>query len=106
MLEARIRETTLARECCRAVRETYGPEFALMEIIQGLNPSRIHLRLFCPGRLLFAASTADGRASRLPLLSPRTGTISRIHRLGSYLAVFRHWKRTRPDLIYVNQGAY
>ena len=82
----------------------YGSEFALMEIIQGLNPSRYSFEVILPSSAPLAASTADGLVSRLPLLSPRTGTISRIHRLGSYLAVFKHWKKTRPDLIYVNQG--
>ena len=82
----------------------YGSEFALLDILEQLNPAEFQVEVILPRNSPFAERLQKCNITQQALLWPKSHTQPRWKKILSYLQLARHWSRTKPNLIYVNQG--
>jgi glycosyltransferase involved in cell wall biosynthesis len=84
--------------------QLYGSELALLDILEALDRSRFSAEVVLPAGSPFSERLRVAKVPFLELLRPRAYQASRLKKLLTYWRLAVHWRRQRPDLIYVNQG--
>jgi glycosyltransferase involved in cell wall biosynthesis len=82
----------------------YGSELALLEILEALDRSRFSAEVVLPAGSPFSERLRAVGVPCLELLRPLAHRASGLKKLLTYCRLAEHWRRQRPDLIYVNQG--
>lgn len=82
----------------------YGSELALLDILEGLDPSVFRPEVILPYGTPFAAKLSKFGVANLCLLPPDMLHRSKMSKAWNYLQLAWHWQRTKPDLVYINQG--
>lgn len=82
----------------------YGSELALLDILEGLNPTVFRSEVILPYGTPFAAKLGRFGVANLCLLPPDMVHCSKVSKAWNYLRLAWHWQRAKPDLVYINQG--
>ena len=84
--------------------QLYGSELALLDIVEALDRSRFSVEVVLPVGSSFSERLRASGVSVQELLRPMAHQASRLKKLLTYWRLADHWRRQRPDLVYVNQG--
>jgi glycosyltransferase involved in cell wall biosynthesis len=84
--------------------QLYGSELALLDILEALDRSRFSVEVVLPVGSSFSERLGAMGAPVQELLRPMAHQASRLKKLLTYWRLADHWRRQRPDLVYVNQG--
>jgi glycosyltransferase involved in cell wall biosynthesis len=82
----------------------YGSEYALLDILEMLEPNEISTEVILPRNAPFQKLLDQAFIETHPFLVSLAHQTGRLRKVFSYVQLAIHWTRNRPDLIYVNQG--
>ncbi len=84
----------------------YGSEYCLLDILTGLNTEQFNWHVITVPGAGFDRLLTEHGIEFSAFLRPHLHLRNRLQKIGTYLRLFRHLRRLRPDLIYLNQAGF
>ena len=84
----------------------YGSEYCLLDILTGLNKEQFNWHVITVPGAGFDRLLTEHGIEFSAFLRPHLHLRNRLQKIGTYLRLFRHLRRMRPDLIYLNQAGF
>jgi glycosyltransferase involved in cell wall biosynthesis len=82
----------------------YGSEFALLDLLGGLELDAFRAEVVLPRGAPLTARLREAGVPVLELLPAGGRRVLRWKKALSYWRLMTHWRRSRPDLVYINQA--
>lgn len=82
----------------------YGSEYCLLDILESLNLKVFQPEVILPINSSFSKHLIKIEIPCIEILQKEAHRHSCFRKIFSYLKMATHWLKTRPDLIYINQG--